>query len=248
MGRFTQRERCNLALGPLGHMGKATAPSPRKWWVRPVNIGYNQTQFSNIPCLSQLHKVDSSLPASVMAWMCSYHCVIQLSFHGELREGASALCLHNTMSVLCATTQWHSSGSSRKELCSSLKLQLLWHGMVPCIESARARTVQHAGKAWPGIVNCASGCVCGGTQVDSGESTHPLLRTGKSCSKYRPISFSILATDAWWELAFFHGHLVGDKQNPVGHFGRVGSSAHMCCSVGVLQDSLQTVGLALYFM
>lgn len=30
MGRFTQRERCNLALGPLGHMDKATAPSPRK--------------------------------------------------------------------------------------------------------------------------------------------------------------------------------------------------------------------------
>lgn len=109
--------------------------------------------------------------------------------------------------------------------------------------------MQYAGRAGPGIVNCASDCVCGRDkggfwrEHTPSASASPVLST--VCSSNLILH---LATDAWWELAFFHAHLVGDEQNPVQHFGRVGSSAHMCCSAGELQESLQTVGLALYSM
>lgn len=162
MGRFTQRERCNLALGLLGRMGKATAPFPRKWWARPVKIGHDQT-----PAFKQTLPVTTSWGGQQYSCLCYGVDVFPplcdtAQFPGELRERPSGLCLHNKMSMFCAITQWHISGSSRKELGSSLrKLQLLWHGVVTCLESAGARTVQHASKAEPGIVDCASSYVCG---------------------------------------------------------------------------------------
>lgn len=135
MGRFTQRERCNPALGPLGHMGKATAPSPRKWWVPPVNTGYDQT-----PAFHQLFQtlpVTTSQGGHQSSCLCYGVDVFPLpcdtaQFTGELREGPSALCLHNTMSVLCAITQWHNSGSSRKELIPvKTTASLTWSGALP---------------------------------------------------------------------------------------------------------------------
>lgn len=65
MGRFTQRERCNLALGPLGHVGKATAPSPRMWWVHPVDIGYDQ-----IPAFKQTLPVITSQSGQQSPCLC----------------------------------------------------------------------------------------------------------------------------------------------------------------------------------
>lgn len=53
------------------------------------------------------------------------------------------LCLRETMFVLGAVTQSHNSGSSQKELCSSRRrLKLLWREMLPCLESARVRSMQ----------------------------------------------------------------------------------------------------------
>lgn len=77
------------------------------------------------------------------------------------RTHVADLCLHKTVSVLGAETQWHDSSSSWKELCLSRRQpQLLWCEMLPCLESAGARTVQHAGKQDRVVVDCAPGCAC----------------------------------------------------------------------------------------
>lgn len=66
-------------------------------------------------------------------------------FRGQIHR--AALCLHKAMSVLGAITQWCDSGSSWKQHCLSRRWpQLLQHAVLPCLERARATTVQHAGK------------------------------------------------------------------------------------------------------
>lgn len=76
----------------------------------------------------------------------------------------------------------------------------------------------------------APGCICGRDKDGSWSEHMPsaqqncfLTRECPGGTLSPPISFSTLAADAWWELAFFCGHPMGDKQNPLEHLGRVGS-------------------------
>ena len=48
-----------------------------------------------------------------------------------------------------------------RKSCARRQRQLLWREMLPCLESAAARTVQHAGKQDGVVVDCAPGCVSG---------------------------------------------------------------------------------------